>query len=106
MAKLRFEVSMSVDGFTAGPNQSVEHPLGIGGGQLHEWAFKLAAWRRSHGMEGGEVNASTELAEESHENIGATVMGRNMFGGGPGPWGRIPGTAGGERTRPTTRRCS
>ena len=90
MAKLRFEVSMSVDGFTAGPNQSEEHPLGIGGGELHEWAFKLAAWRKTHGLEGGEVNASSELAEKSLENIGATVMGRNMFGGGPGPWGENP----------------
>jgi dihydrofolate reductase len=86
MAKLRLELSMSLDGFTAGPDQSVENPLGVGGGQLHEWAFKLAAWRESHKLEGGEVNASSELAEASLANIGATVMGRNMFGGGPGPW--------------------
>ncbi|MFZ1154155.1 MAG: dihydrofolate reductase family protein [Solirubrobacteraceae bacterium] len=88
--KLRFEVSMSVDGFTAGPNQSEEHPLGIGGGQLHEWVFKLAAWREPHGMEGGEVNASSEIVEGHLENIGASVMGRNMFGGGSGPWGDDP----------------
>jgi dihydrofolate reductase len=86
MAKLRLEVSMSLDGFTAGPNQSEEHPLGEGGGQLHEWAFKLAAWREPHGQDGGEVNASTEVLERSLQNIGASVMGRNMFGGGPGPW--------------------
>ena len=90
MAKLRFDVSMSVDGFIAGPNPSEEHPLGEGGTQLHEWAFKLATWREPHGLEGGEVNASTEVVEESLENIGATVMGRNMFGGGPGPWGDDP----------------
>ncbi len=90
MAKLRFDVSMSVDGFIAGPNPSEEHPLGEGGTQLHEWAFKLATWRKPHGLEGGEVNASTEVVEESLENIGATVMGRNMFGGGPGPWGDDP----------------
>jgi dihydrofolate reductase len=90
MTKFRFEVSMSVDGFIAGPNPSEEHPLGEGGMQLHEWAFKLAAWRRPHGREGGEVNASSELVEESLENIGATVMGRSMFGGTPGPWGAHP----------------
>jgi dihydrofolate reductase len=90
MAKLRFDVSMSVDGFIAGPNPSEEHPLGEGGTQLHEWVIKLAAWRKSHGMEGGEVNASNDVLDGSLDNIGATVMGRNMFGGGPGPWGEDP----------------
>jgi dihydrofolate reductase len=90
MAKLRFQISMSVDGFIAGPNPSEEAPLGEGGMQLHEWAFKLAAWRKPHGREGGEVNASSEFVEESLENTGATVMGRSMFGGGPGPWGEDP----------------
>jgi dihydrofolate reductase len=80
---------MSLDGFVAGPNQSEENPLGEGGLQLHEWVFGLAAWRESHGQDGGEVNASTEVIEESLENIGATVMGRNMFGG-EGPWGADP----------------
>jgi dihydrofolate reductase len=89
MARLRFDISMSLDGFVAGPNQSEEDPLGQGGMQLHEWAFELAAWRRRHGREGGEVNASTEVVEESLEHIGATVMGRNMFGG-EGPWGDDP----------------
>jgi hypothetical protein len=65
MAKLRFQISISVDGFVAGPNQSEEHPLGEGGMQLHEWVFKLAAWRKPHGREGGEVNASSEVIEES-----------------------------------------
>jgi dihydrofolate reductase len=87
MPKLRFDVSISLDGFVAGPNPSEEHPLGEGGMQLHEWAFELAAWRKPHGLEGGEVNASTELVEGSLRNIGAVVMGRKMFGGGPGPWG-------------------
>ena len=89
MARLRFEISMSLDGFIAGPNQSEENPLGEGGMQLHEWAFGLAAWRKPHGEEGGEVNASTEVVEESLENRGAAVMGRNMFGG-QGPWGDDP----------------
>jgi len=88
--KLKFQVSVSVDGFVAGPNQSEEHPLGEGGMALHEWVFKLAAWRRPHGREGGEVNASTPVMERAQANVGAVLMGRNMFGGGPGPWGDDP----------------
>jgi dihydrofolate reductase len=90
MGKLRFEISISLDGYVAGPNQSEEHPLGEGGEELHEWVVKLAAWREPHGREGGEVNASTPLVEESLSGVGAGVMGRNMFGGGPGPWGDDP----------------
>ena len=86
MSKLRLKISMSLDGFVAGPEQSVSDPLGKGGMRLHEWAFALAAFRGAHGMEGGEVNESTPVVEESVANIGATVMGRNMFGGHPGPW--------------------
>jgi dihydrofolate reductase len=77
---------MSLDGFVAGPDQSVEQPLGAGGMRLHEWVFPLEAWREMHGLEGGEVNESAHVVEESLANIGATIMGRNMFGGGPGPW--------------------
>lgn len=77
---------MSLDGFVAGPGQSVENPLGIGGMRLHEWVFPLAVWRAMHGLEGGEVSESTPVLEESLANVGATVMGRNMFGGHPGPW--------------------
>jgi dihydrofolate reductase len=90
MPRLRFEISISLDGYVAGPNQSEEHPLGEGGMQLHEWIVKLAAWREPHGREGGEVNASTPLVEEQRSGVGAGVMGRNMFGGGPGPWGDDP----------------
>jgi dihydrofolate reductase len=86
VAKLRFKIAMSLDGYTAGPQQSKKNPLGVGGEQLHEWAFPLAAWRAPHGLEGGEVNQSTRVVEESLANIGATIMGRNMFGGHPGPW--------------------
>jgi dihydrofolate reductase len=89
VSRLRFHISMSLDGFVAGPNQSTENPLGEGGMRLHEWVFGLAAWRGPQGLEGGEVNASTEVIEESLENIGATVMGRNMFGG-KGQWGDDP----------------
>lgn len=87
MAKLRLDISISLDGFVAGPNQSEEHPLGEGGEQLHEWALGLEAWRRPHGLEGGEVNASTPIMEESLEKVGAIIIGRHMFGGGEGPWG-------------------
>ena len=90
MSKLRFNITMSLDGFVAGPNQSERDPLGVGGEELHNWAVALAAFRETHGEEGGEVNASTPVIEEWFENIGATVMGRNMFGGGPGPWGSDP----------------
>jgi dihydrofolate reductase len=84
--RLRFKISMSLNGFVAGPRQSVDDPLGVGGMRLHEWVFPLAAWRSMVGLEGGEVNESTRVVEESMANIGATVMGRNMFGGHPGPW--------------------
>ena len=86
MSKLRFRISMSLDGYVAGPDQSVKEPLGVGGEHLHDWIFPLAAWRSMHGQEGGEVNASSAVVEESVANIGATIMGRNMFGGHPGPW--------------------
>jgi dihydrofolate reductase len=86
VSKLRFKISMSLDGFVAGPSQSVENPLGIGGRRLHEWAFQLAEFRALLGLEGGEVNESTPVVKESLAGIGATVMGRNMFGGHPGPW--------------------
>jgi dihydrofolate reductase len=90
MGKVRFEISISLDGYVAGPNQSEEHPLGEGGEELHEWVVKLAAWREAHGREGGEVNASTPLMEEAQSGVGAVLMGRGMFGGGPGPWGDDP----------------
>jgi dihydrofolate reductase len=77
---------MSLDGYVAGPSQSVENPLGIGGERLHDWVVPLATWRATHGLEGGDVNASTKVVEESLANVGATIMGRNMFGGHPGPW--------------------
>jgi dihydrofolate reductase len=79
---------MSLDGFTAGPHQSLDNPLGVGGMRLHEWVFPLKYWREMHGQSGGEVNASNRVVEESTVNIGATIMGRNMFGGHPGAWSR------------------
>ncbi len=86
MSRVRLRIAISLDGYVAGPDQSEENPLGVGGMQLHEWAFELAAWRRSHGREGGEVNASSAVVERAEANVGAVLMGRGMFGGGPGPW--------------------
>ena len=86
MSKVKCQISISADGYLAGPNQSEENPLGEGGMELHEWVFKLAAWREPHGREGGEVNASSEVMEEATANLGAVVMGRNMFGPVRGPW--------------------
>jgi dihydrofolate reductase len=90
MSKVRAHISVSADGYVAGPNQSLENPLGEGGESLHDWVVALKAWRKRHGMEGGEVNASTPVVEESLVGISAEIMGRGMFGGGPGPWGDDP----------------
>src|SRR5262245_49280914 len=88
MSTVRFQFAMSADGYMAGPDQSEENPLGIGGEDLHDWMLELESWRKAHGKEGGEVNASTQVAEEMQTNIGAGVMGRNMFGPvGGGDWG-------------------
>jgi dihydrofolate reductase len=88
MSKLRLRISLSLDGYIAGPNQSVQNPLGEGGEELHQWIFPLAVWRKPHGLEGGKTDESTPVLEEELSNIGATIMGRNMFGGHPGPWDR------------------
>jgi len=90
MPQLRCNLTISLDGYLAGPSQSVENPLGVGGLHLHDWAFALAAFRKAHGLEGGEINASTPIIEESTANVGAVIMGRNMFGGYPGPWRSDP----------------
>jgi dihydrofolate reductase len=91
MSKVRVHISVSADGYVAGPNQSEENPLGEGGESLHDWAVELRAWREPHGMEGGEVNESTPVMEESLANVGAEIMGRGKFGPpGGGPWGDDP----------------
>ena len=90
MSRLRLWIAMSLDGFVAGPRQDVGNPLGVGGLHLHDWVFPLAAWRERQGLEGGDVNESSPVIEASMANIGATVMGRNMFGGGTGPWADDP----------------
>jgi dihydrofolate reductase len=86
MSKVRANIAISLDGYVAGPNQSEENPIGEGGEELHNWMFSLEAWRASHGEEGGEVNPSNEVVEEWRRNVGAYIMGRNMFGPIRGPW--------------------
>jgi dihydrofolate reductase len=92
VSRLRLNIAISLDGYVAGPDQSEENPIGVGGMQLHDWMFPLAAFRESHGREGGEVNASTPVVEEMFENVGASIMGRNMFGPVRGLWGEDPWT--------------
>jgi dihydrofolate reductase len=94
MARLTFEISMSLDGFIAGPNPTLEQPLGEGGEQLHEWVVALASWRERHSMEGGETGPDSDLMRESIAAQGAVVMGRRMFSGGEGPWEDDPNADG------------
>jgi dihydrofolate reductase len=86
MARLFLDISMSLDGFVAGPNPTLEQPLGEGGEELHEWVFPLASWRGPHGLEGGETGADDDLVRERLERTGAVIMGRRMFSGGEGSW--------------------
>lgn len=86
MPKTSYSVSISLDGYVAGPHQSRRHPLGVGGELLHGWMRELAAWRKHLGLKGGVTNASTKVFLEGGGDPGAIIMGRNMFGGGPGPW--------------------
>jgi len=72
MSKLKLNITMSLDGYVAGPDQSMENPLGVGGEQLHDWIVPLTAWRESHGMEGGEANASTPFAAYGETTIVGT----------------------------------
>lgn len=86
MAQVFADISISLDGFVAGPNPTLEQPLGEGGEQLHEWAFQLASFRERHGLEGGVRDDDDAFYAQSLAAIGAVVMGRKMFSGGEGPW--------------------
>ncbi|MCW3001907.1 MAG: bifunctional deaminase-reductase domain protein [Conexibacter sp.] len=77
---------MSLDGFVAGPDQSVDDPIGKGGMRLHQWVFGTDSWREQHGLEGGERTPDAQVADEVAQGVGAHIMGRKMFGGGDGPW--------------------
>jgi hypothetical protein len=106
MSEVRVHISVSADGYVAGPNQSLENPLGEGGEDLHDWVVALKAWREPHGLGGGEVNGSTPVVEESLANVGAEIMGRGKFGGGPAPGATTRGAGGGARSRRSTCQCS
>lgn len=86
MTKLTLDITMSLDGFIAGPNRTVEQPLGEGGERLHEWIFGAASWRAQHGQSGGEAGTDDEVYREAVAATGAYVMGRRMFSGGEGSW--------------------
>ncbi len=86
MSQLTFDISMSLDGFVAGPNPRTEAPLGDGGERLHEWAYDLESFHERHNMPGGTRNQNADVLAEAMDTIGAEIMGRGMFGGGPGPW--------------------
>jgi dihydrofolate reductase len=88
MGKVNFDVGVSLDGFLAGPNQRLEEPLGDSGEKVHEWMFRTASFGREHGQGGadGATDRDDEIVRERTENVGAYIMGRNMFGGGPGGW--------------------
>jgi dihydrofolate reductase len=86
MSKVISNISVSLDGFIAGPDQSLDNPLGIGGERLHEWAFATTAWQRRHGGDDAEASVDSEVIDATLHEVGAYVMGRGMFGGGPGPW--------------------
>jgi dihydrofolate reductase len=87
---LILDISVSLDGFVAGPNPTLDLPLGEGGEQLHEWIVGLESWRRQHGLEGGEPGPDNELVTEWTGSTGALIMGRRMFSGGDGPWEADP----------------
>jgi dihydrofolate reductase len=86
MSKVNANISISLDGFGAGPNQSPENPLGEGGERLHDWVVATRGWRAQHGLEGGTDGADSDIAVRFSSGVGAFIMGRRMFGGGDGPW--------------------
>ena len=89
MGKVAVDITTSLDGYVAGPNDGPELPLGESGERLHEWIFGLRAWREPHGLEGGEVNRDSEIVEESLADRGAVIVGRRMFDNADG-WGEEP----------------
>jgi dihydrofolate reductase len=90
MSKLRFNITMTLDGYVAGPNQSVDHPIGEGTEHLHDWLFNTKAFHEMHGGDAGEAGINDDVVRETLENVGAAIMGRNMFGGAPGAWREQP----------------
>ena len=94
--------AVSLDGYAAGPHQSLENPLGIRGPELFEWFFSTRTWKQMHGQQGGSTGADDDWARRGMENVGAWILGRNMFGPVRGPWPDESWKAGGARNRPIT----
>jgi dihydrofolate reductase len=94
MAPITLDISMSLDGFVAGPEPTLEEPLGKRGEELHEWVVRLATWRSAHGLEGGETGPDADLVADHIASYGAVVMGRRMFSGGEGAWDADPNARG------------
>jgi dihydrofolate reductase len=94
MARITVDISMSLDGFVAGPDPSMQDPLGKRGEELHEWVVRLATWRAAHGLDGGEGGPDADLVAEHVASYGAVVMGRRMFSGGEGGWDADPNARG------------
>jgi dihydrofolate reductase len=94
MTELKLDISVSVDGYVAGPDASLDDPLGKGGMDLHQWALRLESWREAHGYEGGETGIDSQLLSEHVASVGATIMGRKMFSGGSGEWADDPNDLG------------
>ncbi|MDX6588487.1 MAG: hypothetical protein QOI31_2960 [Solirubrobacterales bacterium] len=92
MSKLKLEISMSVDGYVAGPNATHDEPLGVGGEKLHDWVTRLASWKEAHGYDPseGETGTDDDVIAEAASSYGAVIMGKLMFCGENGPWGDEP----------------
>lgn len=90
MSIVKADITISLDGYLAGPNDGPEFPLGEGGERLHQWVYELESWREHHGMSGGKQNQDSDIVEESVHNVGAVLMGRRMFNNGEAPWGEEP----------------
>src|SRR6266542_3859014 len=87
MSKVRVSAfAVSLDGYAAGPHQSLDNPLGVRGPELFEWFFSTQTWKQMHGQEGGSTGVDDEWAQRGMENVGAWILGRNMFGPVRGPW--------------------
>ena len=86
MPKVKFDISVSLDGYVAGPNPTLDDPLGKNGELLHEWAYPTVAFNVPHGRDGGETGVDNDVMAEVFEGVGASILGRRMFSGGAGPW--------------------
>jgi dihydrofolate reductase len=94
MARLVVDISVSLDGFVAGPNQSLDEPLGANGERLHDWVVATKQFKEAHGGEGGETGVDNDIGAEHLAGMGATIMGRHMFSSGEGPWEDDPKASG------------